>query len=137
MSEKILDVDFQDVTEEKEKRILIYRTSQVAVKLGESESTIRTWCNTFKDFLKIETSGRNRQFTETDIENLRYIKEMIRVQGYSHTKILEMLSKDKEELIEVSQNPKDPIGLKTLSVGLMEEIKPFMVEYRDLILEEI
>ena len=50
--------------------------------LGETESTIRHWCVELEDELNIERSGRNRMFKETDIDKLRHIQELLRVQGF-------------------------------------------------------
>lgn len=63
--------------------IKYYNTKDVAEELGESESTIRFWCDSFKDSMDIKRVGRNRKFTRHNIDQLKYAKGLLRDDGYT------------------------------------------------------
>lgn len=66
-----------------------YTMSQLAKELGVAYSTIRYWCNEFKDFLDIDLNKRKKEFNGRDVELLKIIqglknKEMTIKQIYQH-----------------------------------------------------
>lgn len=69
-------------------------TYDVARRLQIGDSCIRFWCDEFDDFLKIRRSGRNRQFTENDIEKLKFIKYLLKDKKLTIRLAREYLSTD-------------------------------------------
>ena len=61
---------------------LYYKIGEVAEMLGEEVSTIRFWSDTFPRFVKPERNAKgNRLFHPEDVDNLRLIHFLTRVEG--------------------------------------------------------
>lgn len=99
-----------------------YSTGQVANMLNENESTIRFWCNEFEQFLKIERSGRNRQFTATDIKKLKYIQYLLREENFTIKQVKEFLSSKEAELMKPISKEREKLIIQALSQIIIPEI---------------
>ena len=61
---------------------LYYKIGEVADMLGEEVSTIRFWSDTFTRYVKPERNAKgNRMFHPQDVDNLRLIHYLTRVEG--------------------------------------------------------
>ncbi|MBQ1709479.1 MAG: MerR family transcriptional regulator [Bacteroidales bacterium] len=61
---------------------LYYKIGEVAAMLGEEVSTIRFWSDTFPRYIKPERNAKgNRLFHPEDVENIRLIHYLTRVEG--------------------------------------------------------
>lgn len=120
MNEKFTDVDFQELDDG-----VYYTAVQVAEILGETDSTIRSWCkeSSLGDVLNIKkVNGRNK-FTKNDIEKLKFVKEL-RDRNYSISQTREYISKQGFQFGEFDSgliNPKDPLGFEALSIMLAKK----------------
>lgn len=72
-----------------------YSTHQVAAKLDLTDSTVRFYCKRFEDFIDVKRLGKDRQFTEENIEELKFIKQLLKENGFSIRQVEEYLSKGK------------------------------------------
>ncbi|MCI1639681.1 MAG: MerR family transcriptional regulator [Bacteroidales bacterium] len=62
----------------------LYSMSEVAGILGESNSLVRFWSNTFSKFVKPQRNGKgNRLFTKEDVETLKQIHVLVKTDGMS------------------------------------------------------
>lgn len=136
---EFIDVDFNEQTNEKHinGKALYYTTSQVSILLNESDSTIRFWCSKFKDILQIETSGTHRRFKESDIEQLKYIKKLLREEGYSINQVLEYCSEKDVSVIENKLVQNDPLAIKAIATALGIEMTKRMDNFKEEILHHI
>lgn len=120
MNEKFTDVDFQELDDG-----VYYTAVQVAEILGETDSTIRSWCkdSALGEVLNIKkVNGRNK-FTKNDIEKLKFVKEL-RDRNYSISQTREYISKQGFQFGEFDSgliNPKDPLGFEALSIMLAKK----------------
>ena len=61
---------------------LYYKIGEVAAMLGEEVSTIRFWSDTFPRYVKPERNAKgNRLFHPEDVENIKLIHYLTRVEG--------------------------------------------------------
>lgn len=72
---------------------LYYSISEVAEILEESVSTVRFWSNTFAKSLSPKRNGKgNRLYVEKELETLRRIRHLTRVEGLSLEAVARKLS---------------------------------------------
>ncbi|MCQ2153137.1 MAG: MerR family transcriptional regulator [Bacteroidales bacterium] len=101
---------------------LFYSISEVAAMLGESVTLVRYWSDRFNRFIKpSRTKKGNRQFTREDIEVLKRIHHLVKVQGMTldgaekslrtetsstdrSVKVLESLRRIREQLDEIRKS---------------------------------
>lgn len=61
---------------------LYYSISETAAILGESVSAVRFWSNNFSKFITPHRTAKgNRQYKQEDIETLKQIKHLLKVEG--------------------------------------------------------
>lgn len=122
----IKDVEFEEVSDDtaKEKAIrgsvLYYSTSQVASVLGETDSKIRYYTKVFNDILHIEVSNKQRQYTQEDIDKLRFIIDL-KNEGLTIKQIQEYCQEVDFKKGEVTVRESNPLSIQTLAKALMEE----------------
>ena len=74
---------------------LYYSIKEVAEMLGVSESMLRFWEKEIP-MLKPKTTGNNvRQYTETDIENVKVVYNLVKVRGFKLAAARKMLRENK------------------------------------------
>jgi len=118
---------------------LYYTTGQVAEMLGESDSTIRFWCNEFDEFLKIEKtgpSGKRRQFTSTDIKKLEYIKYLLKEENLSIKQVKEFLSSPEAEKMQPITKEKQKILIEALANAIASQIEESIEKRMDKLIND-
>lgn len=101
---------------------LYYSISEVAEMLGESVSLVRFWSNSFSKYIKPHrTAKNNRQYTASDIEVLKQIHLLVKVEGLTLSgaaakldasrasvsgkiKVLDSLKEIREQLLEIRKS---------------------------------
>ena len=126
-------MDFNNLNENKQtKEIngkpLYYTTSQVAQILDETDSRIRHWSIKFSDVLNVETSGSHRRFSEENINQLRYIKELLQVQKLSIKQAIDFLKEKETNIIEKRISENDPIAVKAMATAISMSVKNVLEE---------
>ncbi|HHV93692.1 MAG TPA: MerR family transcriptional regulator [Firmicutes bacterium] len=67
--------------------------SETAAAVGVEPSTIKYWCEEFSNFIRpARTPGGHRRFSEKDIQDLRYIRQLLHFQNLSIKQVKEMLN---------------------------------------------
>ena len=78
---------------------LYYKIGEVAQMLGEEVSTIRFWSDTFTDWIKPERNAKgNRIFHPRDLENMRLIHYLARVEGLTLEGVARKLRENRDGL---------------------------------------
>ena len=98
-----------------------YTIGEVATILNESTSLVRFWANEFPKFIKPQRNAKgNRLFTEQDVNKLKTIHHLVKVEGLtlegaakrlkeeakgddSKRKVLETLKEIKQQLTEIRE----------------------------------
>ena len=101
---------------------LYYTIGEVSEILGESSSLVRFWTNSFSRYLKPKRTAKgNRLYTQEEIEVLKQIHLLVKVQGMTldgaakkmssdkkavdgKVKVLESLRSIREQLVEVRKS---------------------------------
>lgn len=101
---------------------LYYTIGEVSEILGESSSLVRFWTNSFNRYLKPKRNAKgNRLYTQEEIEVLKQIHLLVKVQGMTldgaakkmssdkkavdgKVKVLESLRSIREQLVEVRKS---------------------------------
>ena len=101
---------------------LYYTIGEVSEILGESSSLVRFWTNSFSRYLKPKRNAKgNRLYTQEEIEVLKQIHLLVKVQGMTldgaamkmssdkkavdgKVKVLESLKSIREQLVEVRKS---------------------------------
>lgn len=133
--EKVIDVEMDELNdgetvriENSKNRIIkgkpkFFTTGYVANVLNEADSTIRSWCDEFDEFLQLRKVGKHRRFTEFDIEKLKYIQTLIRQDALSHSQVKEYLSTPEAEmLIAYDEKQSQDKLIKAVSSILAEKL---------------
>ncbi|NLA58531.1 MAG: MerR family transcriptional regulator [Firmicutes bacterium] len=67
--------------------------SETAAEVGVEPSTIKYWCEEFSNFIRpARTPGGHRRFSDKDIQDLRYIRQLLHFQNLSIKQVKEMLN---------------------------------------------
>ena len=101
---------------------LYYTIGEVSEILGESSSLVRFWTNSFSRYIKPKRNAKgNRLYTQEEIEVLKQIHLLVKVQGMTldgaakkmssdkkavdgKVKVLESLKSIREQLVEVRKS---------------------------------
>ena len=101
---------------------LYYTIGEVSEILGERSSLVRFWTNSFSRYLKPKRNAKgNRLYTQEEIEVLKQIHLLVKVQGMTldgaakkmssdkkavdgKVKVLESLKSIREQLVEVRKS---------------------------------
>lgn len=140
VSDKNIKVNTNSSEKPIEKQIrgsaLYYSTSQVATVLGETDSKIRYYTNVFDSILSIEISNKQRRYTNSDIEKMRFLIEL-KNEGMTIKQIQEycqQVSFD-ENKIEIKEN--NPLSIQTMAKALLEEQKIQLEDFKIGLLKEL
>jgi DNA-binding transcriptional MerR regulator len=100
---------------------LFYKMGEVAEIIGESESLVRFWSNSFPKLIKPQRNAKgNRLFSKDDVETLKQLHVLIKDDGLSldgagkkiaasrkkvegRVKVLESLKEIRSQLVEVKK----------------------------------
>ncbi len=78
----------------------LYTIGETAEILGESTSLVRFWANEFPRYLKPQRNAKgNRLFTKEDIETLKYIHLLVKVEGMTLEGAAKRLKGDRKDII--------------------------------------
>ncbi len=78
----------------------LYTMGEVAEILGESTSLVRFWANEFPKFVKPQRNAKgNRLFTKDDIETLKHIHVLVKVEGMTLEGAAKRLKGDRKDVI--------------------------------------
>ena len=83
---------------EKEIKKLFYTIGEVADMFNVNVSHIRFWTNEFSSLKPAKNNKGNRLYTGEDIEKLKKIHELVKVQGYTLKGAQAKLKEDKKEV---------------------------------------
>lgn len=102
---------------------LYYKIGEVADMLGEEVSTIRFWSDTFSRFVKPERNAKgNRLFHPQDLENLRLIHYLSRVEGLTLDGVERKMSENRDGLEHKRQIVEKLYGIRAQLSDLYENI---------------
>ena len=138
MDEKYQDVEFEDTTDSDKHirgKILYFSTSQVSQALNVADSKIRYYTSVFSELLDIKISNKQRQYTDKDIEKLKFIIEL-KDSGMTIRQIQEYcqeVSFDEHSGIQVKET--NPLSIQTMSKALLEEQHKQMAEFKEEMLK--
>jgi DNA-binding transcriptional MerR regulator len=93
MNDKSIDVHFEDINKK------YYTIDEVANILNIEQSTIAYYFEKLNDFLNITSVGMYQLFDNTDIENLKKIKDLEQVNNMSMNEIRKFLTQNKQEVL--------------------------------------
>lgn len=138
--DEYIDVDFQD-NMVYNKRIngkpIFYTIRQVGEILEEPSSRIRYWSDSFDDFLQIQRSGLNRKYTEQNIEQLRYIRKLLKEDKLTIRQVQEYCSEQDPETFIQNMQRKDPIAIDVLASALLSKINEDITNMQENIISSI
>ena len=138
MDENYQDVEFKDAKDNDKHirgEILYFSTSQVATSLGVNDSKIRYYTTVFDELLNIQISNKQRQYTNKDIQKLKFIIEL-KNSGMTVKQIQEYtqeVSFDESTGIQIKES--NPLSIQTLSKALMDEQHKQMTEFKKDMME--
>ena len=156
MNRDYIDTDYKEVDSLSKKQesgletsSLYFNCKQVSQIIGESESTIRYWVKQFDDLLNITTSNSIKKYTKTDVDNLLFIKKLIREDGMTIKQTYDYCNtkgfNNTKDIIDSS----NPLAIKavikaimtefndTIKTEIIKEMKTAMVENNDNLKEEL
>ena len=78
----------------------LYTVGEVAGILGESTSLVRFWANEFPKFIRPQRNAKgNRLFTKEDVETLKHIHLLVKVEGLTLEGAAKRLKGDRKDEI--------------------------------------
>lgn len=98
---------------------LYYSISEVSKMFGVAPSLIRFWEGEFDTLKPKKNSNGNRQFTKSDIEQIRLIYHLVKEKGYT-------LSGAKDVLKAGTHKPHNMMEV----VNSLEKVKSFLLELK-------
>ena len=105
---------------EKEIEKRYYSIGEVAEELGVATSLIRFWEGEF-DIIKPKKNRKgNRQFTKTDIENVKLIYHLVKERGYTLQGARDLIKND-------TSAAKDKLDM----INSLRKVRSFLVELQD------
>lgn len=127
------DVNFHNVPKDNE---CIINAVQLGKRIDEPPSTIRTWAESYEDYLYIKKINGRFVYTEASVDQFRFIKEMHRNKGMSHKQIADIISKHGFQYGDFNSglvDPKDPLGYQALASAIavenQKQLSDFLVKF--------
>ena len=78
----------------------LYTVGEVAEILGENTSLVRFWANEFPKFIRPQRNAKgNRLFTKEDVEALKHIHLLVKVEGLTLEGAAKRLKGDRKDLM--------------------------------------
>jgi len=105
---------------EKEIEKKYYSIGEVARIFKVAPSLIRYWEGEFNIIKPKKDKKGNRRFTNEDIENIRYIYQLVKVKGFTLQGAQEVIKKDQDVAFD-----------KPSMLNKLESLKSFLIELRD------
>lgn len=144
MDEKVINVDYQDLSEDgKEKSPTFLPIGDVARELGEKTSRIRYWDEQYSEFLDTDRSGTgsHRRFSKQDVAKLRLIQKLWH-KNYSHEHIKNEIREFKFDENKMTANI-DMVGtsgqlqVQMLATALLDVMKDELNKSKESIIKEV
>lgn len=98
---------------------LYYSISEVSKMFSVAPSLIRFWEGEFDTIKPKKSNNGNRQFTKSDIDQIRLIYHLVKEKGYT-------LAGAKDVLKSGTQKPQDLMAV----VNSLEKVKGFLLELK-------
>lgn len=142
--DKFIDTAFEEVSSAVEESYenseingepLYYNTMQVSKIIEENDSTTRYWSKVFQPILNIKISNKMKRYTKDDIDKLKFIKHLIRVDGLTLKQVVEYCS-TKGFDDELGLDTSNPLAVKTFISGLTDEMDKKFIEMQNTIIKQ-
>lgn len=102
---------------------LYYKIGEAATMLGEEVSTIRFWSDSFPRYVKPERNAKgNRLFHPEDMENLRLIHYLTRIEGLTLDGVARKLAENRDGLDHKRQIVEKLYAIRSQLSDLYENI---------------
>ncbi|MBR6423749.1 MAG: MerR family transcriptional regulator [Bacteroidales bacterium] len=102
---------------------LYYKIGEVTQLLGEEVSTIRFWSDTFPAWIKPERNAKgNRMFHPEDLDNLRLIHYLTRVEGLTLDGVARKLEENRDGLSHKREIVEKLYNIRAQLSGLLENL---------------
>ena len=102
---------------------LLYTMGEVAERLGESTSAVRYWSNYFEKFIKPSRNAKgNRLFHPEDVDNLRLIHYLTRVEGLTLDGVERKMAENRDGLEHKRQIVEKLYGIRAQLSEIYESI---------------
>lgn len=86
-----VNVDFNEDGEQIVLKPNFYTMPQACEEIDEVYSTVRYWLNMFGDYLESDLTVRNKKFSSRDVELLKFIKKMLKNDGFTIKQVQDYL----------------------------------------------
>lgn len=101
---------------------LYYSISEVAAQFGVAESLLRFWEKQFPNIRPKKNNGKNRQYTQADIDEIRIVYNLVKVRGMKLSAAKEVLTKNKSGASDTSIIINELQKLREELVALRKEL---------------
>jgi len=118
---------------EKEIRKLYYSMGEVATMLDLSQSLIRYWEKEFDALTPKKNKKGNRLFTQKDLECLKLIHRLLKVEGYTLEGAKRYLKENSKELNQ--ENKLEVVSTPIIVETTTNEIKNKLLEIKKKLIE--
>ena len=123
--ENIIDVDFINTGTSEPS---YYSTEEVSKILDEEVKTINYWCVKLDSILNINLVGRERIFNDTDLNNLKQIKRLIREEKMDTDQVKQYLSEPETKIIKRNENQIPMTMISTIANVIATQISNSIAE---------
>jgi len=141
--ENIIDTNYEEIIDESlfetdiniNREPLYYNCMQVAKILDEPDSKIRYWSKMFQPLLNIPISNNNRKYTKSNIENLMFIRKLLKEDGLTVKQAYDYCSQKGFDS-EVGLDTGNPLAVKTFISGLTDEMDKKFIEMQNTTIKQ-
>lgn len=129
-------------TEYTEENLPIYLSvSECAKMINETDTTIRYWCDYFKNILHIERNGRNRSIDEKNLKILQDIHFLRREEKYTMQQTYNYIKKryidNKTTVLQESPKNKNDLFINAISKEISKNLSESLNNISKNIIENI
>lgn len=134
-----IDVEFEEDTSTRyiNGKPIYWNTSQVAEQLGIESSAVRYYCDCFSDFIKVKRSGRNRKFTDKNIEQLKFIKKLLKEDNLTIEQAKEFLTVKDSDVMQHKIEKEEPLPTTVLANMIGNQISQQLDDMKIQIVEDL
>ena len=123
------DVSYTQIPNDDE---CIVNAVQIAKRIGETPSTIRTWAGLYEEYLYIKKINGRFCYTEASVEQFQFIKELVKNKGMSHKQVEDIIKKQGFQYAKYDGgliSLEDPLGFQALASAIAIENKKQLEEF--------
>jgi DNA-binding transcriptional MerR regulator len=118
-------------------KALYFSTSQVANILNIPDSRVRYYTNVFDDILHVEISNKQRRYTQSDIDKMKFIIEL-KEDGMTIKQIQEYCQEvDFQDSKEIQIKENNPLGIQAIAKALLEQQSILINEMKQDIINSV